>query len=132
MRLQAMERDNWACFACGRWSEVTLNVHHKVYRGSKPWHAHVGDLQTLCEQCHENLGPHPDGGVWYVRDHNGKVSVYRQSSGELRSMEMTTENVIASIQRTRGRGSTEDARVLGEVVCKRIDFLRMHPGEAQV
>lgn len=64
MRLLVMNRDNWKCCACGD-STTTLNVHHIVY-GSHPWSVDFSDLQTLCERCHKDLGPHPKGGPFYA------------------------------------------------------------------
>lgn len=64
LRLLVMDRDNWACVHCGD-CETTLHVHHKVYCG-KPWESSMEDLQTLCESCHDLLGPHPRGGVWWT------------------------------------------------------------------
>ena len=61
-----MERDSFACFACGDVSSP-LTVHHKRYTGRYPWAASSDDLQTLCESCHESLGRHPKGGIYYAR-----------------------------------------------------------------
>jgi hypothetical protein len=134
MRLQAMNRDLWACVACRRSTEVTLNVHHKVYRGSQPWHARMEDLQTLCEQCHEELGPHPNGGVWYERDADGHVHIVGKPhpdrhvptgdvglfGNEYGQFDMDPEHILMSIERTRGKGTEDDARVLSDVVLKRM------------
>lgn len=65
-RLLIMERDKFRCFACGD-SESTLHVHHFAYDG-KPWEVADEHLQTLCEECHKYLGPHPKGGVWWIRE----------------------------------------------------------------
>jgi hypothetical protein len=65
-RLRIMDRDGWKCIACGQ-SEVTLHVHHKAYNG-QPWDVDDKFLQTLCEECHQELGPHPKGGIWWERD----------------------------------------------------------------
>ena len=62
-RLHVLERDNWTCRACGD-AESTLHVHHRAYHGS-PWETPDEMLQTLCESCHEKLGEHPKGGVWW-------------------------------------------------------------------
>ena len=69
MRLEILERDGWACAACSD-TKSTLHVHHIVYRGM-PWEAPEGLLQTLCETCHTALGPHPKGGVAWLRDKDG-------------------------------------------------------------
>jgi hypothetical protein len=42
----------------------TLTVHHKRYKG-KPWEVADNDLQTLCERCHDAIGPHQRGGAFY-------------------------------------------------------------------
>lgn len=65
-RLEVLERDGFACFACGD-QDSPLVVHHKRYCG-KPWEAGDDDLQTLCETCHGELGNHPKGGVYYSRE----------------------------------------------------------------
>lgn len=64
-RLEIMERDGWKCVACGDGSN-TLHVHHVLYSG-QPWETPDSFLQTLCEYCHEALGPHPKGGVGWLR-----------------------------------------------------------------
>lgn len=52
MRLQVLERDDWACQACFD-GESTLHVHHRIYhRGREPWEYKMDDLVTLCESCH--------------------------------------------------------------------------------
>jgi uncharacterized Zn finger protein (UPF0148 family) len=68
-RLKIFERDGWKCFACGT-ADNTLCVHHKSYRG-KPWDVPEDCLQTLCEQCHQMLGEHPKGGVWWYSEGTG-------------------------------------------------------------
>ncbi len=66
-RLEILARDQWACTACGD-TESTLHVHHATYDG-EPWEAQDSWLQTLCESCHELLGPHPKAGVyWHKKD----------------------------------------------------------------
>ena len=65
LRLQVMDRDGWACVACGD-TKSTLHVHHKRYCGSI-WESPHEDLQTLCGSCHAGLGQHPKAGVWYQR-----------------------------------------------------------------
>lgn len=53
LRLKVFERDEFKCVACGD-SKTTLHVHHKAYNAD-PWDADLGDLATLCEECHSNL-----------------------------------------------------------------------------
>ena len=62
-----MERDEWKCQNCCD-GEKTLNVHHINYNGD-PWDIEDDDAQTLCEDCHKALGPHPKGGVYWFRNH---------------------------------------------------------------
>jgi hypothetical protein len=63
-RLQIMDRDGWGCVNC-KATDRTLHVHHKRYHG-EPWEAGDDDLQSLCEDCHEELGPHPKAGLWWA------------------------------------------------------------------
>ena len=64
-REEILARDEWRCVYCGHnGHRFRLNVHHKRYRG-QPWDAMDDDLQTLCRYCHEALGKHPKGGVWW-------------------------------------------------------------------
>ncbi len=65
LRLRCFDRDGWACVACGD-KTTTLHAHHKRYTGANPWNSPLEDLQTLCETCHEALGEHPKGGVYYI------------------------------------------------------------------
>jgi ribosomal protein S27AE len=65
-RLEVMERDKWACVNCGA-MDLALHVHHKHYVGEL-WEVPADELQTLCEPCHDALGPHPKGGIWYTGD----------------------------------------------------------------
>ena len=52
-RLEVMQRDGFRCLDCDD-DAKTLNVHHIRYRrGKKPWEYDDGDLETLCEDCHE-------------------------------------------------------------------------------
>jgi hypothetical protein len=54
VRLKVMERDDWKCRLCFA-DGLTLAVHHKRYSGENPWNADLGDLVTLCEDCHTSL-----------------------------------------------------------------------------
>lgn len=49
-RLEVMQRDGWACSACGSTTKP-LNVHHRRYSGAL-WDVPVADLVTMCEECH--------------------------------------------------------------------------------
>jgi len=64
-RLEALNRDKWTCVRCGA-KDKSLHVHHKKYSG-KIYDSQGDDLQTLCEDCHNDLGKHPKGGVWWNR-----------------------------------------------------------------
>lgn len=63
LRLETMQRDGWKCVACRR-TDRPLHVHHKRYRG-RVWESPPQDLQTLCEDCHSDLGEHPKAGIWW-------------------------------------------------------------------
>lgn len=50
LRLKAFKRDGFRCVRCG--SSRNLHGHHKRYR--KFLHGcSVGDIETLCQKCHE-------------------------------------------------------------------------------
>lgn len=68
LRLEVMDRDGWACVACMD-SSTTLHVHHMDYHG-EPWETPIGQLQTLCEDCHKVLGKHPKGGIYWSRSND--------------------------------------------------------------
>lgn len=52
-RLEIMDRAKFACEKCFA-ADKTLNVHHALYRkGADPWDYADGELQCLCEDCHE-------------------------------------------------------------------------------
>ena len=74
LRLQRMDRDGWACVCCGD-SSSTLHVHHKIYRRGEVWESPLEDLQTLCERCHSELGPHPKGGIWWSHKEDESVGL---------------------------------------------------------
>jgi hypothetical protein len=53
-RLEILQRSDFSCEECED-KERTLHVHHKVYRkGVMPWEYTDGELQVLCERCHED------------------------------------------------------------------------------
>lgn len=64
-RLEIMSRDNFTCVACGS-KDKTLHVHHEIYKGEL-WECPDKELQTLCVDCHELLGPHPFAGIGWER-----------------------------------------------------------------
>ncbi len=63
LRLKVFERDGWECVGCGD-KEETLVAHQMRYCGL-PYESPIEDLQTLCQRCHESLGQHPKGGIWF-------------------------------------------------------------------
>jgi len=48
------KRDGYKCLKCERYDgEITLQVHHKVYRENKePWEYALSDCISLCKGCH--------------------------------------------------------------------------------
>lgn len=53
LRLEIMQRDDFACVACGN-DESTLHVHHCYYEyGEAPWQYPHSSLLTLCKNCHD-------------------------------------------------------------------------------
>lgn len=53
LRLEVMQREDFACELCGD-NSSTLNVHHSYYeKGKKPWEYPPESLHCLCEACHE-------------------------------------------------------------------------------
>lgn len=54
LRLEIMQRDNFACVKCGN-TEETLQIHHKNYVfGKNPWDYPPEMLETLCSICHNS------------------------------------------------------------------------------
>lgn len=52
-RLEVMQRDKWACQACGM-TTMQLEVHHTDYWSNmKPWQYPADMLITLCHGCHQ-------------------------------------------------------------------------------
>lgn len=55
LRLEVFERDEFACTRCGD-KESTLNVHHWSYaKSGNPWDSDIGELDTVCEECHKKI-----------------------------------------------------------------------------
>ncbi len=53
-RLEIMQLAHFQCESCAA-NNRTLNVHHVEYRaGADPWEYGDGDLECLCELCHES------------------------------------------------------------------------------
>lgn len=60
LRLEVMQRDNFACVLCEA-TDKTLNVHHSYYaKGRKPWEYESESLRTLCEDCHARVSQYMD------------------------------------------------------------------------
>lgn len=67
-----LERDNYTCQICGDKSGL-MQVHHITYKHcrGKAYNAPMGDLITLCEECHRN----DDGD--HKHFYNGEVTLSR-------------------------------------------------------
>lgn len=63
-RLEVFQRDGFTCQCCND-DKKTLHVHHKKYSG-EPWEANLGDLTTLCEDCHQDF----EDWIYYKKDRN--------------------------------------------------------------
>jgi HNH endonuclease len=50
-RLEIFSKANWRCEGCKR-TDLTLHVHHLVYRHVEPWEYKSDELEALCEHCH--------------------------------------------------------------------------------
>lgn len=51
IKKRVLKRDKNACKKCG--TKVRLQVHHKTYIHHFEEHKHLGDLITLCRNCHK-------------------------------------------------------------------------------
>lgn len=62
LRLRILNRDGFACRACGE-GDLQLHVHHTGYiRGRAPWQYPAAMLVTLCAPCHNRLHDEPKRG----------------------------------------------------------------------
>ncbi|MBU2559229.1 MAG: hypothetical protein KJ578_15740 [Bacteroidetes bacterium] len=53
MRLEVMQKADFACEDCGN-EEETLNVHHTYYqKGKAPWEYPKESLKVYCKSCHQ-------------------------------------------------------------------------------
>lgn len=51
-RLEVLSSDNFTCTCCGS-TDIELHVHHFEYaKSGNPWDADLGDMCTLCKDCH--------------------------------------------------------------------------------
>lgn len=55
LRKQALSRDGYKCRKCGK--DYELNVHH-IRSRSRGGEDALGNLLTLCEDCHSDFHPH--------------------------------------------------------------------------
>lgn len=69
LRLEVMQRDDFACCRCGD-AESHLNVHHCYYEwDNDPWEYPHSSLVTLCENCHQEeteATPAAKAALWQV------------------------------------------------------------------
>lgn len=54
VRLRVLERDGYACIACGTAGENRLQLHHLTYRSQGGAHT-ATNLVTLCRRCHDAI-----------------------------------------------------------------------------
>ena len=55
VRLETMQKANFACEKCGD-KTSTLNVHHKNYKyGRNPWEYESNNFVCLCSFCHDEI-----------------------------------------------------------------------------
>ena len=54
-RKRVYEKDGYRCTICNT-KDRPLNAHHRFYEDNKePWEYNVGNLDTLCNWCHESI-----------------------------------------------------------------------------
>ena len=54
-RKRVYKKDKHKCTICGT-KDRPLNAHHRFYdKNKEPWDYLLGDLDTLCDWCHEFL-----------------------------------------------------------------------------
>lgn len=118
-RLEIMQRDGWACCACGN-TEQTLHVHHKRYVGEL-WESPDEDLQTLCESCHGALGRHPKAGMAWIRGEDGPFIVIQHCPGCAYPWVRETDGVLSCCQ------CDWVFEIRSEVLFSMLEY---HPGKA--
>lgn len=76
LRLEILQRDNFACTYCGD-TKGTLFVHHGFYTaGKQPWEYPVDSLHTTCSECHSMA----DQVREELKSLNGSLSVKAQDA----------------------------------------------------
>ena len=75
-RLLILDRDGWACCACGT-KNKNLQVHHLVYSKRDPWDYPDYVFQTLCYDCHAERQTQTDNIVSALRLCLAKVPTER-------------------------------------------------------
>lgn len=59
-RLEALEASGFKCQRCGD-TEMQIHVHHKRYvKGRMIWEYGIGELEVMCETCHEQTHAEKD------------------------------------------------------------------------
>lgn len=92
LRLEILNRDEWTCQYCGA-KDKTLHVHHYAYpKSGNPWDADGGDLNTLCEDCHENT--HRKNLPISVEDIYGELVTWAHVGGEAKSVLQDINRII--------------------------------------
>lgn len=76
-RKAVYERDNYICQNCGRRSGphagnngTPLHAHHHTPVSRGGWH-NLGNLITVCQNCHDRIHGHPTGNGYGVGGFNG-------------------------------------------------------------
>ena len=53
VKIRVLKRDGFKCTNCGK--KGMLEVHHSTYKNHFKEHNNLGDLHTLCVNCHHNI-----------------------------------------------------------------------------
>jgi hypothetical protein len=118
LRLEIMQRDGFACVACGD-ATSTLHVHHIEYQGEL-WATPPDRLQTLCESCHAALGKHPKAGIAWFRGEDGPFIVIEHCPG-CRHQWVSEQAGVLSCARC-----SWTFEISGEVLFSMLEY---HPGK---
>jgi hypothetical protein len=116
IRLEILNRDDWACQYCGD-KETTLHVHHLCYAKSRnPWDVEHDALITYCEICHTlvekfnvfgiqiiRIPNKNSGGVFYISFDVFGFSILLLKEKELNKVNyISDEVVLAMYERLQG------------------------------